>query len=155
MRPAIDTCVDRRAPLVPMASLMTCTVSVWPSKTWRSMGTGGASARAHAKAVDGRVVVEGADRGGHAGLRCLALELDEAGIDAYVERQARIDPDLWLIEIDDAEGRHFLTEQVVHFQRDNRLHGQIELNRRDRVEGVRIVLMQCIVLWHQIHRRIF
>ena len=37
---------------------------------------------------------------------------DEAGIDAYVERQARIDPDLWLIEIDDAEGRHFLTEQV-------------------------------------------
>ena len=37
---------------------------------------------------------------------------DEAGIDAYVERQARIDPDLWLIEIDDAEGRHFLTEPV-------------------------------------------
>jgi hypothetical protein len=37
---------------------------------------------------------------------------DEAGVDAYVERQARIDPDLWLIEIDDAEGRHFLTEPV-------------------------------------------
>lgn len=37
---------------------------------------------------------------------------DEAGLDAYVERQVARDPDLWLIEIDDAEGRHFLTETV-------------------------------------------
>jgi hypothetical protein len=37
---------------------------------------------------------------------------DEAELDAYVERQARIDPDFWLIEIDDVQGRHFLTEPV-------------------------------------------
>ena len=43
MRPAIEICVDSRAPLVPMASLMTCTVSVWPSKTRFSIGTCGAS----------------------------------------------------------------------------------------------------------------
>jgi hypothetical protein len=36
----------------------------------------------------------------------------EADLDAYVQRQIRIDPDLWLIEIEDAEGRHFLTEPV-------------------------------------------
>lgn len=37
---------------------------------------------------------------------------EETDLDAYVERQAKIDPDLWLIEIDDTQGRHFLTEDV-------------------------------------------
>ena len=41
-----------------------------------------------------------------------ATATDEAGLDAYVERSRRIDPDLWVIEIDDAKGRHFLTEPV-------------------------------------------
>jgi hypothetical protein len=37
---------------------------------------------------------------------------DEAGVDAYVERNRRIDPDIWVVEIDDTQGRHFLTEPV-------------------------------------------
>lgn len=36
----------------------------------------------------------------------------EADLDAYVERAVRVDPDLWIIEIDDAQGRHFLVESV-------------------------------------------
>ncbi|MDI7775405.1 DUF1491 family protein [Asticcacaulis sp. EMRT-3] len=38
--------------------------------------------------------------------------LDEGALDLYTERQLRYDPDLWVVEIEDAHGRHFLTEKV-------------------------------------------
>jgi hypothetical protein len=36
----------------------------------------------------------------------------EADLDAYIARAARIDPDVWVVEIEDADGRRFLTEAV-------------------------------------------
>jgi len=36
----------------------------------------------------------------------------EPELDAYVERAVRVDPDIWVVEIDDRQGRHFLTEPV-------------------------------------------
>ncbi len=36
----------------------------------------------------------------------------ERDLDQYAERTRRIDPDLWLVEIEDSQGRHFLTEAV-------------------------------------------
>ncbi|RAK57927.1 DUF1491 family protein [Phenylobacterium deserti] len=36
----------------------------------------------------------------------------EAELDSYVERAVRRDPDIWVVEIEDKQGRHFLTEAV-------------------------------------------
>lgn len=37
---------------------------------------------------------------------------EEKDLDAYVDRAVRIDPDVWVVEVDDREGRHFLVEPV-------------------------------------------
>jgi hypothetical protein len=36
----------------------------------------------------------------------------EADLDAYAERAARRDPDLWIVEIEAVDGQRFLTESV-------------------------------------------
>ncbi|MBL4907452.1 MAG: DUF1491 family protein [Sneathiella sp.] len=38
--------------------------------------------------------------------------VEETVADGYVQKQISFDPDLWVIEIEDAEGRHFLDEKV-------------------------------------------
>jgi hypothetical protein len=36
----------------------------------------------------------------------------EPDLDRYIERAVRVDPDVWVVEIEDKQGRHFLTEPV-------------------------------------------
>ena len=36
----------------------------------------------------------------------------EADVDAYVRKRSDTDPDLWLVEIEDRQGRHFLMDPV-------------------------------------------
>lgn len=36
----------------------------------------------------------------------------EANVDAYARKRADTDPDVWVIEIEDKHGRHFLMERV-------------------------------------------
>lgn len=37
---------------------------------------------------------------------------DEREIDAYIDKQKRFDRDLWVIEVEDRQGRAFLTEKI-------------------------------------------
>ena len=41
-----------------------------------------------------------------------AEPVPEADADAYVERQVKFDPDIWVVEIEDRAGRHFLDDEV-------------------------------------------
>ena len=39
--------------------------------------------------------------------------VDEAAADAYIARQVKYDPDLWVIEVEDRQGRHWFDGAVL------------------------------------------
>jgi hypothetical protein len=41
------------------------------------------------------------------------VETSEAEIDAYLGKQYGFDPDIWVIEVEDREGRHFLDDWLA------------------------------------------
>ena len=45
--------------------------------------------------------------------RPLGESCDEARAAAYFEKQMKFDPDLWIVEIEDRQGRTFVDEKVI------------------------------------------
>jgi hypothetical protein len=45
-------------------------------------------------------------------LTAQGVDPDERSVDDYIQRVRNRDRDLWIVEIEDREGRHFLTEQI-------------------------------------------
>ena len=43
----------------------------------------------------------------------LGDNIDESSASQYLEKQLRFDPDLWILEIEDREGRAFVDEPIV------------------------------------------
>jgi hypothetical protein len=66
--------------------------------------------------LDGTCVVLTQARAGDGELvwtRPLGETCDDARASAYFERQSKFDPDLWIVEIEDRQGRTFVDEKVV------------------------------------------
>ena len=66
--------------------------------------------------LDGTCMVLNQARAGHGELvwaKVLGESCDEAKASAYFERQIKYDRDLWIVEIEDREGRSFVDEKVV------------------------------------------
>lgn len=107
---------------------MLLSTDVWVAALIRRAELGGAFAVVVRKgdARAGAVLVKVLNRGdGRARLYAEATRMDgdrvwmqparseeETELDRYIERAARIDPDVWVVEIEDRQGRHFLTEPV-------------------------------------------
>tara|TARA_R110002110_G_scaffold79732_11_gene208080 strand:+ start:4862 stop:5194 length:333 start_codon:yes stop_codon:yes gene_type:complete len=64
--------------------------------------------------LDGEAQVYSPARDGDGALIWLPRECQaEAEADAYIEKQRGFDPDIWVVEIEDRKGRHFLQEKVA------------------------------------------
>jgi hypothetical protein len=107
---------------------MILSTDVWVTALIRRVEAGGAFATVARKGDPraGAVLVKTLDRrSGAARLYAEATRADgeriwmrpakseqETELDGYVERALRVDPDLWVVEIEDQNGRRFLTEPV-------------------------------------------
>jgi hypothetical protein len=107
---------------------MLLSTDIWVGALIRRAEAGGAFATVIRKgdARAGAVLVKALNRpSGTARLYAEATRMDgervwmqpapsdqEPELDAYIDRAVRVDPDVWVVEIDDREGRHFLTEPV-------------------------------------------
>lgn len=103
------------------AYLRLCNVNGAPAVVTRRGQRDGGSIYIKICTLDGRVKLYGpAPAGieesgeGRVWSPCLEQEhVDEAAADNYLQRLSRFDPDIWILEVEDRDGRHFLGDALI------------------------------------------
>lgn len=95
------------------ALLRRCEVAGVSAFVVRRGDTGSGTVLLKVNTLDGEAEIYSPARDGEGELIWLAKGRQaEAEADAYIEKQRAFDPDIWVVEIEDREGRHFLLEKL-------------------------------------------
>lgn len=103
------------------AYIRQCAVNGAPAVVVRRGQSDGGAIFIKVNLLDGRVALYGPAPAGLEGsdtdrrwMPCFSGEPgSEAGAAEYIERQIGFDPDIWVVEVEDRKGRHFLGEALV------------------------------------------
>ena len=109
----MDTAPRLKADIWVKALIRRCETAGAAAMVVRKGDTTSGSVLVKVNSLDGEAEVFSPARDGDGSLIWLSKgRQPEPDADTYIEKQRRFDPDIWVVEIEDRQGRHFLQEKV-------------------------------------------